>query len=160
MPIPRLYPRYHSTDYIAVKYNTDLPDPANPLSHRIEFSCLSHLENSELLVSYIPVPGCFFTQVVFRSTVVSDAPSYFRRSDDIWLLWTNSSRAFISVTLFCTLCVSLSYNISSVQETFARMSPISLSIFWRVLCRNGYATRRPATLTAAFSPVDKSLLSF
>lgn len=158
--MPRLYPQYRSTDCIAVKHNIDLPDPVNPLSHRMEFSCVSHLENSELLVSHILVPGCFFIYAALRSTVASDAPSHLKRSNDIWLLLTKSSRAFISVILSYTLCVSLSCNTSKAQEIFAWISLISLSIFSRVLCRNGYATRRPATLMASVNPVDEGLLSF
>ena len=48
MPMSRSFPRCRKADCIAVEHKTDLPEPANPLSHTTEFPFVSQSENWEL----------------------------------------------------------------------------------------------------------------
>ena len=158
--MPRSYPRYRSTNCITVEHKTDLSDPANPLSHKTEFSPVCQLQNCEFLISHVPVPGCFFAQAALWSTKVSGTLSQSRRPDEIWLARSDSKRAFISLASSWNLWSSLSCNTPSAIKRLARISVISSSSFWRVLCRKGYVARRPAALAASFIPLDDVLLNF
>ena len=156
--------RCRKVNCIAVKYNTDLPDPANPFSHSKEFSSASHVVKVWLLTSHISIPRCFFAQAVLWLMLASGALNQSRIFAETWLALTKSSNNLVSSMSFWILLLSFTYKTFKAKQTLVRSSPISSSSLCKVLRRKEYVTRRAATLIAflgSFSEVfSEGLIAF
>ena len=137
-----------------------MSNSANSLNHKTKFFFVNHFWNCEFLISHIFVSKCLFAQIALWSTKASNALSQSRKFDEIWLIWIDFKKVFISIISFRNLWIFLNCNTFNAIEKLTRIFVIFSFNFWKMFCRKEYVVRRFATLTTTFISFDEILLNF